>query len=52
VDVRDLKSGAEGIRLRALSDTDLAVSKQFGIAFKSPQNYDKVLPETSNWQKM
>lgn len=30
-----------------LSDADLAVSKQFGIAFKSPQNYDKFLPETS-----
>ncbi len=30
-----------------LSDADLAVSKQFGIAFKSPKNYDKFLPETS-----
>ena len=30
-----------------LSDADLAVSKQFGIAFKSPANYDKFLPTTS-----
>ena len=30
-----------------LSDADLSVSKQFGIAFKSPKNYDKFLPETS-----
>ncbi len=30
-----------------LSDADLSISKQFGIAFKSPKNYDKFLPETS-----
>ena len=30
-----------------LSDADLSVSKQFGLAFKSPKNYDKFLPETS-----
>ena len=30
-----------------LSDADLSVSKQFGIAFKSPENYEKFLPETS-----
>lgn len=30
-----------------LSDADLALSKQFGIAYKSPKNYDKFLPETS-----
>lgn len=30
-----------------LSDADLAASKQFGIAFKSPQSYEKFLPETS-----
>lgn len=30
-----------------LSDADLSLSKQFGIAYKSPKNYDKFLPETS-----
>lgn len=30
-----------------LSDADLAVSKKFGIAFKSPKSYDQFLPETS-----
>ncbi|MFA6276839.1 MAG: peroxiredoxin family protein [Pedobacter sp.] len=30
-----------------LSDADLAASKQFGIAFKSPKSYDKFLPGTS-----
>ena len=30
-----------------LSDADLALSKKFGIAFKSPKNYDKFLPQTS-----
>lgn len=30
-----------------LSDADLSLSKKFGIAFKSPKNYDKFLPETS-----
>jgi len=30
-----------------LSDADLAASKRFGIAFKSPKSYDKFLPETS-----
>ena len=30
-----------------LSDADLNAAKRFGIAFKSPKNYDKFLPETS-----
>lgn len=30
-----------------LSDADLSLSKQFGIAFKAPKNYDKFLPEAS-----
>lgn len=30
-----------------LSDADLKAAKQFGIAYKSPANYDKFLPETS-----
>ncbi|GEP98049.1 peroxiredoxin [Chitinophaga cymbidii] len=30
-----------------LSDADLALSKKFGIAYKSPENYDKFLPATS-----
>ncbi len=30
-----------------LSDADLSLAKQFGIAYKSPKNYDKFLPETS-----
>ncbi len=30
-----------------LSDADISVSKKFGIANKSPKNYDKFLPETS-----
>jgi len=30
-----------------LSDADLAVSKQFGIAFKAPVNYHDMLPRTS-----
>ncbi len=30
-----------------LSDADLSISKQFGIAFKSPKNYDSFLPTSS-----
>lgn len=30
-----------------LSDADLIVAKQFGIAFKGPKSYDSFLPETS-----
>lgn len=32
---------------KLLSDADLAVAKQFGIAYKGPKSYDKFLPETS-----
>lgn len=37
----------EKLSYTLLSDADLSAAKQFGIAFKSPQNYDKFLPETS-----
>ena len=45
----NLKQSAtkEKLTYTLLSDADLAVSKQFGIAFKSPQAYDKFLPQTS-----
>ena len=45
----NLKKSAtkQSLTYTLLSDADLAVSKQFGIAFKSPKNYDKFLPETS-----
>lgn len=33
-----------------LSDADLSVSKQFGIAFKAPVSYDKILPEASDFK--
>lgn len=32
---------------KLLSDADLSVSKQFGIAYKGPKSYDKFLPEAS-----
>lgn len=32
---------------KLLSDADIALSKKFGIAYKSPKGYDKFLPETS-----
>lgn len=32
---------------KLLSDADLTVAKQFGIAYKGPKSYDKFLPETS-----
>ncbi|TDE18036.1 peroxiredoxin family protein [Dyadobacter psychrotolerans] len=35
-----------------LSDADLSVSKQFGLAFKAPANYDKILPEASDFKNM
>jgi len=37
----------EKLTYTLLSDADLAASKQFGIAYKSPSNYDKFLPTTS-----
>lgn len=45
----NLKQSAtkEKLTYTFLSDADLSVSKKFGIAFKSPKNYDKFLPETS-----
>lgn len=45
----NLKQSAtkQSLTYTLLSDADLAVAKQFGIAFKSPKNYDKFLPETS-----
>lgn len=33
-----------------LSDADLNVSKHFGIAFKAPASYDKILPESSDYK--
>lgn len=32
---------------KLLSDADIALSKKFGIAYKSPKGYDKFLPGTS-----
>lgn len=37
----------EKLSYTLLSDADLNAAKRFGIAFKSPKNYDKFLPETS-----
>lgn len=37
----------EKLSYTLLSDADLNAAKHFGIAFKSPKNYDKFLPETS-----
>jgi peroxiredoxin len=37
----------EKLTYKLLSDADLAASKQFGIAYKSPVDYDKFLPVTS-----
>jgi peroxiredoxin len=37
----------EKLTYTLLSDADLAVSKQFGIAFKSPKSYNAFLPQTS-----
>lgn len=39
--------GKEKLSYTLLSDADLKAAKQFGIAFKSPKNYDSFLPETS-----
>lgn len=33
-----------------LSDADLSLSKQFGIAYKAPEDYWKMLPETTDGQ--
>jgi len=37
----------EKLAYTLLSDADLNAAKSFGIAYKSPKNYDKFLPETS-----
>ena len=37
----------EKLSYSLLSDADLNAAKRFGIAYKSPKNYDKFLPETS-----
>lgn len=37
----------EKLSYTLLSDADLNAAKRFGIAFKSPKNYHKFLPETS-----
>ncbi|SDZ81261.1 peroxiredoxin family protein [Pedobacter hartonius] len=37
----------EKLSYTLLSDADLNAARRFGIAFKSPQNYDRFLPETS-----
>lgn len=37
----------EKLSYTLLSDADLNAAKLFGIAYKSPKNYDKFLPETS-----
>jgi peroxiredoxin len=45
----NLKQTGEKQKLtyKLLSDADLSISKQFGIAFKSPKSYDELLPKTS-----
>jgi peroxiredoxin len=35
-----------------LSDADLNAAKRFGIAFKSPKSYDKILPESSGGKNL
>ncbi len=37
----------EGLKYTLLSDADLAVSKQFGIAFKAPKGYWDLLPKST-----
>ncbi len=39
--------GKQELSYTLLSDADLNLAKQFGIAYKSPKNYDSFLPETS-----
>lgn len=39
--------GKHQLTYRLLSDADLAVSKQFGIAYKAPLAYDKIITEGS-----
>ena len=42
----------EKLTYTLLSDGDLEVSKKFGIAFKSPANYDSFLPEASGFKNV
>lgn len=42
----------EKLSYTLLSDADLNAAKRFGIAFKSPKNYDGFLPETSGGKNM
>jgi peroxiredoxin len=39
--------GKEKLSYTLLSDSELTVAKKFGIAFKGPKAYDKLLPEAS-----
>jgi peroxiredoxin len=45
----NLKSPATKTKLEymLLSDADLSIAKQFGIAYKAPNAYDKILPASS-----
>lgn len=42
----------EKLTYTLLSDGDLEISKKFGIAFKSPANYDSFLPEASGFKNV
>jgi peroxiredoxin len=37
----------ENLNYVLLSDADLSVSKSFGLAYKAPESYSKLLPQTS-----
>ncbi|ANI89593.1 antioxidant AhpC [Arachidicoccus ginsenosidimutans] len=37
----------ESLNFTLLSDADLSVAKQFGLAYKAPAAYDKILPNSS-----
>jgi len=40
-------AGKEKLDYTLLSDADLAVSKRFGLAYKAPASYDRILPQAS-----
>lgn len=42
----------EKLSYTLLSDADLKAAKRFGIAYKSPGNYDRFLPETSGGKNL
>lgn len=50
----NLKSSVEKNKLEytLLSDADLNLSKQFGIAYKAPTAYDKLLPSSSGGKNL